>query len=201
MIIAWNMSLYLRFTQSSCPFTVGRVLDDYRTRAAERADLGIPPPVLSAPEVAEIVAGLDAGDTGKSPTSSSCSPTTGCPPASTMPPGSEGGLSGCGGPRGEGDRIAQPGSGPSSSSAPCWVDTACPSWSSCSTADNSASGAAGALGHTLLVFDAFHDVVGMAADGEPERPIGPRLVGSRRLVHRPPGGSRRRASDCVQGRR
>ena len=76
---------YLRFTQSSCPFTVGRVLDDYRTRAAERADLGIPPPSSPHPRSPRSSPASMPGTRDRLPTSSSCS-RTGCPPASTMPP-------------------------------------------------------------------------------------------------------------------
>ena len=154
---------YLRFTQSRCPFTVGRVLDDYRTRAAERADLGIPPPVLTAPDVAEIVAGLDAGDTGRAPDLVQLL-------THRVPPGVDDAAAvkvaylaavargeketGSLGPARAVDLLGTMLGG---YSVPVLVELL----------DSRQLGerAAAALGHTLLVFDAFHDVVGMAEGG------------------------------------
>ncbi len=57
-----EMDRYLRFTHPSFGLTVGRVLDDYRSREAERAELGIPPTPLTPNEVAEVFAGLETTD-------------------------------------------------------------------------------------------------------------------------------------------
>ena len=45
--------------------------------------------------------------------------------------------------------------------------------------------AAAALGHTLLVFDAFHDLVEHGRGGNAHAAVRPPIVGGRRLVHRP----------------
>jgi aconitate hydratase 2/2-methylisocitrate dehydratase len=52
----------MRFTQVTPTRTIALVLDQYRTSAAERASLGIPPLALTASETREVVAGLEAGD-------------------------------------------------------------------------------------------------------------------------------------------
>ncbi len=154
---------YLRFTQSSCPFTVGRVLDDYRTRAAERADLGIPPPVLSAAEVAEIVSGLDAGDTGQIPDLVQLL-------THRVPPGVDDAAA---------VKVAYLAAVARGEKATASLSPAravellgtmlggycVPVLVELLDSRQLGERAAGALGHTLLVFDAFHDVVGMAQTG------------------------------------
>ena len=56
------------------------------------------------------------------------------------------------------------------------------------------------LAHTLLVFDAFHDVAERADQRQSPRPGGHALLGRRRVVHPAPGCACRDPPDRVQGR-
>ncbi|MGA3148463.1 MAG: aconitate hydratase B, partial [Acidimicrobiales bacterium] len=143
------------------------MIDDYRTRAAERADLGIPPPVLSAPEVADIVSVLDAGDAGETTDLDLVQLLT-----HRVAPGVDDGAAVkvaylAAVARGEkGTPSLSParavellGTMLGGYCVPVLVELL----------DSRQLGerAAEALGHTLLVFDAIHDVVGMAEKGNP----------------------------------
>ncbi len=141
-------------------FTVDRVKNDDRNRHATRADLGIPPPALTAAEVGEIVTALDTAEPGEASRLVELLTHRVAPGVddaaevkvaylATVARGEKNG-----GAMSPGRAVDLLGTMLGGYNIPVLVELV----------DSPRLGgrAAAALGHTLLVFDAFHDLVELA---------------------------------------